>query len=276
MINISRIKNASSLKKDINCTINIDLETLTNEMNKLKSMLENPKSKQDKNNIKRIIDYLDDFDETNNINWQFDSERCEFVPNKDIVKIKEYGIDVLNLMYRRPTQFIVCIDTYKILKCIVFNYMLFESGKSSKDIQEIMNGTSYIGNNNIEDIADKMNNAEIDSMYLKAKRNDYNKKQPNSPFLDYEEKKFKGYFNSITYKNYINAIDDSVIRINSEIVSSIINDNNIKIGLIRISQYDIVFIIDNKDIGNLQLPSASIQVFDRKFTFETKNNIIIL
>lgn len=279
MINIERLKANIAINKDINSSIIMDGDMIRTELDKLNKMLEEPKNKYDKANLEYLIDKIEKLSSTDSLKWSI--KRNIYTPNTEIFINKEYKIDMINSMMIDKDKYIIIIDTDSILKGITYNYTIFELGKTTADVSALLSGTTYLSGNPLNQLIDKIDQKDIEAAtrmiirkaHTRCKELDAN---PKSPFYDYEEKKFNGYFDGTKYKNYYSAIKESMQSINSEIFYSILNENNFDIKLIRLSQYDIVFMIDKKAIEKLKLPDITIQLFDRKFIFETKSSLVVL
>lgn len=286
------IKQFSPIGKDLNIAfnrlgevrINIDSETIKNDINNLDRMAKTTYSKMDRKNIKELKIYLTNilkrYTGDQKIIWSVKNGLAESSPVK-LVRYPEYNIDCTNYVTISNNEKMVVLDYSNIAELISFELMY-------RDIQ--YNDDCNYNHRIIEKLLYDIGIVSVTDFEIIKKRlfSDYSPyefsksfKIENSPYINIETRQIRDYFNHREFEidNYYKVIDYSTKHAMALIFKELSNSkllNSFLWKLIAINNTQIVLILnveDDFDIKNKLYETAVIRCLGRKF--EVKPNIIV-
>lgn len=257
-------------------SVNINRELLIKDIEKLKDMLKEPKSKIDKTNIKKLIVYLEKLlnslleDSTFELCWEIRDNIPQSYPF-NLVNEKVYGINICNYIEVDRNEKLVQMDMTDLADIISFEIMARDLGETHESIETLLKDCGIIGFESASLLTDFFRDSG-DNIYELSK----SMRIEETPYYSYDTKKVNDYFSSKEFstKEYREVVDYSCRYANAIIANSIIkncNRCNPDIKLIMLNATNITFIvhdIDEISIKNNIIEEISVRAFGRRFKIE--------
>lgn len=261
-------------------TININVELIKNDINRLKVELNSTKNKINKVNINALISHLNKLlkyvDEDGHLElcWDTSGKKSETPYTYPISIVNEplYKVSTANYIELEDGEKLIEVNLSEIADMLAFEFMFKDLGETHDSIEELLNGCG---------IAGLVSNAVLIN-YFKETGDDLfrlskSMKIDECPYASAETKKVTDYFHTKEFKasEYRDVIDYSCRYASTIIASDILREAahfKKEVKLLEVDALTIAFIIkadDEFDINKL-IDQVSLRVFGRKFLVNTK------
>ena len=256
--------------------INVNVELIKKDIERLKVMRSEPKNKYDAANIKGLIAYLEKLfknvfeDSTFELCWEVKDNLPQSYPIS-LINEKAYGIDISNYIEVAENEKLVQMDMTDLADIIAFEIMARDLGETHESIEELLKDCGIIG----FEPASLLTNffkENGDRVYELSK----SMKIGETPYYSYDTKKVHDYFSSKEFKTkeYREVVEYSCKYANTIIANTIVKNSlhcNIDIKLIIVNATNITFIVnatDEVNIKNSIIEEISVRAFGRRFKIE--------
>lgn len=256
--------------------INVNVELIKKDIERLKVMRSEPKNKYDAANIKGLIAYLEKLlknvleDSTFELCWEVKDNIPQSYP-LSLINEKAYGIDISNYIEVAENEKLVQMDMTDLADIIAFEIMARDLGETHESIEELLKDCGIIG----FEPASLLTNffkENGDRVYELSK----SMKIGETPYYSYDTKKVHDYFSSKEFKTkeYREVVEYSCKYANTIIANTIVKNSlhcNIDIKLIIVNATNITFIVnatDEVNIKNSIIEEISVRAFGRRFKIE--------
>lgn len=259
---------------EVSVSINKDL--VLKDMDKLNKMMENPKNKFDKANIKGLITYLNTLlkkmldDSTLEVCWHIKDGMPETYPF-NLINERIYGINTCNYIELGSDEKLVEMDMTSLADIIAFEFMSRDLDQTHETIEELLKDCGIIGFEPASLLTNffKENGDEVYRLSKSMKIID-------TPYYSYDNKKVQDYFYSKEFKTdrYADVVEYSCKYANVLIANAIIKNSlhsNVELKLLMVDATNIAFIVNTTDEVNIKqniIGDISIRTFGRRFQIE--------
>lgn len=256
--------------------VNVNVELIKKDIERLKVMLAEPKNRYDAANIKGLIAYLEKLlknvleDSTFELCWEIKDNLPQSYP-LSLINEKAYGIDISNYIEVAENEKLVQMDMTDLADIIAFEIMARDLGETHESIEELLKDCGIIGFESASLLTDffKENG---DRVYELSK----SMKIGETPYYSYDTKKVHDYFSSKEFKTkeYREVVEYSCKYANTIIANTIVKNSlhcNIDIKLIIVNATNITFIVNATDEVNIKnniIEEISVRAFGRRFKIE--------
>ncbi len=264
--------------KQLTTTVEIYIEQVQEDIERMNKELLNAKSKADKENIKNIIKWLERIiAKTDNgeleYSWSyFENNGLKTYPI-EVRNIEEYGIYFVDYLKAKENQKIVRLEYTDLANLIAFEMMHRDLGYSNYNMEERLKKIGIVGVYDIRDFLDNIEKDERDTYKLSKMLG-----IENSPYLRADRKKITDYFNikEFNAKLYREAVEYSCRHAMMLVLEKTMNNlynSKLKFSLCAITNTEIDIIFEDVNSLNIDeklVESVIVRIFGRRFEVKPK------